>query len=224
MEPENDQIIIFLVVSATLAVILFFVFRLFKLIFRKSSETNASRNKEREIKQTTNNLHDEIGLLFSDLNQSKKIKKHGHEELTSKSNGIKQAVHISDMMRSTTPIHSSNELRISVTTRNEPVELSKTTTNGLLDIYEILIQNTFAMGKATEVRAIVEYHPEFLYLTYFDNGKSNQKFNENPDELDLQTIHVKINTLNGTFEVREDSTYGFFATIRIPLIQIPASS
>jgi len=210
MELENDQIVIFLIVMLSLAVVLFFVYRLFKMLFGKNSPKKTTTNSAEALEQHTNKLDHRISTLLTGVNDP--------DADSSRSKGSSEFGLISEMIKSVSPLHQSGKLRVSVTTRNEAFEISEAISSGLLDIFQLLIENTVAIGAATEVRAVVAYHPGFLYLTYFDNGKSNENPLTHPSEHSIQAIQEKIQTLHGTFDVKEESTHGFYATIRVPVL------
>ena len=210
MELENDQLVIFLIVMLSLAVVLFFVYRLFKMLFGKNSTKKTVANRTKDMERRTSNLHNSIGAILSGVDET--------DTDSSDSSGLSEFRLLSDMIKSVSPLNQSGEIRVSVTTRNEAFEISEAISSGLLDIFQLLIENTVAIGAATEVRAVVEYHPKFLYLTYYDNGKSNQSQPIQSIENSFPRVHHNIEALHGTFEVKEASTHGFYATIRVPVV------
>ena len=194
----------------SLALVSFFVYRLFKILFGKNSAKNIVTDRTKNMEQQTSKLHNSIGAILAGVDDS--------DMDSSYSSGLSEFGLLSDMIKNVSPLHQSGQLRVSITTRNEAFEISETIASGLLEAYELLIENTIEIGTATEVRAVVEYHPEFLYLTYYDNGKSNQIAVDHSGEKLIQKIHDKIQVLNGSFEVREESAHGFYAIIQVPML------
>ena len=200
--------------------------------------------QERERERIAKDLHDGIGSLLSGLSLNLKFQKNKEEPSSKQASFLSEACDLLDegienvrrvshnltpatlenfglisaMMECVQPIHKSGKLRVTVTTQNEPFGLTKEVSLGLLRVFQELIQNTVKHAEATEVRAVVEFHPDFLYLTYFDNGKGFNFDEMNSSGIGIKNMQSRIQALNGVFEVKKEHTDGFFATIRVPLI------
>jgi len=200
--------------------------------------------QERERERIAKDLHDGIGSLLSGLSLNLKFQKSKEEPNSKQASFLSEACDLLDegienvrsvshnlmpatlenfglvsaMMECVQPIHKSGKLQVSVTTRNAPFGLTKEISLGLLRVFQELIQNTVKHAQATEVKVVLEYHPDFLYLTYFDNGKGFDFDTINAGGIGIKNMQSRIQALNGVFELKKEIKAGFFATIRVPLI------
>ncbi|MEM7087199.1 MAG: ATP-binding protein [Bacteroidota bacterium] len=200
--------------------------------------------QERERERIAKDLHDGIGSLLSGLSLNLKFQKNKEKSGSKQAGFLSEACDLLDegienvrsvshnlmpptlenfgllsaMMECVQPIHKSGILQVSVTTRNEPFRLTREVSLGLLRVFQELIQNTVKHAQATKVKAVLEYHPDFLFLTYHDNGKGFDFDNINTSGIGIKNMQSRIQALNGTFELKKEKDVGFFATMRVPLL------
>jgi PAS domain S-box-containing protein len=101
---------------------------------------------------------------------------------------------------------------VSKTGFSEEIDIS------LYRIVQELYNNSLKHGQATKIEMELSVDPEFVSLTYSDNGKGfNSKVVSNNTGIGLKNINTRVIALFGEISIVSEENFGFRATLSIPL-------
>jgi signal transduction histidine kinase len=115
-------------------------------------------------------------------------------------------------------INKTGDLKTELQTVNDPFDLPKDISLGLLRIFQELLQNTIKHAGASEVNVVIEYHSDQIRLHYTDNGKGLDPKGKKPDGIGMKNMESRVQAMEGTFHLNKKNRIGFEAKIEVPLV------
>ena len=116
-------------------------------------------------------------------------------------------------------INETGKIDIQILAPEQMTDLPWVIKLGLYRIVMELINNTIKHSGASQVTIDIHSSNEQVICQYHDNGMGLDKSNA-VTGLGFKSIEGRINAMNGFFEIGNEPSQGFIATIRIPLVTI----
>lgn len=200
--------------------------------------------QERERQRLAKDLHDGIGSLLSGLSMNMKFQRGKEDPASQQAQFLNEACEMLDegiqnvravshnlmpatleklglvaaMKEAIGRVNQTDDLKIELNAVNDPFELPKDISLGLLRIFQELLQNTIKHAGASEIQVTVEFHPNQVRLHYTDNGKGFNSEGEKSDGIGMKNIESRIQALEGKFHLNRTNLKGFEAEIEVPLV------